>query len=445
MTEEVKEHQKIKLEPKAEVENLAPCKVRIKVEIAGSKIGELVESKFAELNQTISVPGFRRGHAPKSLLEKKYGKQVLESLKWEVFEESFKEVLEEKNIQPVQQLDEKMVKDIEIKSNEPFVYSLELETRPQIDVKDYVGIKVKKPKIEITDQQVEEFLKAVADSKSEWVPAEDKTVTMNDQIICDLFLSMDGKPSLVEENSNLFITDKIAMQNVLLPDFHKAVIGKKVDETASYSTKFEEGIANKSLAGKNISIEAKIKSVKRKSVPAIDDNLAKSVGMNDLNDLKEESRKTVISMKENDAKQLMVDDIISILLKSNNFELPEGLVNDSKEDSLQNRRVSLISEGLSEEEVQKIIEKEEQGAHDKIVEYLKTTFVLENIANKEKIYATEDDVTRRIEEIASRRGVWPNELREYFESQNMMLLLRINLRKEKVLDFLLQNSVAEEA
>jgi len=436
--------EKVKLEPKSEIENTGPCKIRIKIEIGTDKINERVESKFEEINKTMAVPGFRPGHVPRSLLDRKYGKKILETLKLELLEESYGEVIKEKDLTPVRPPDLSHLENVTVKANEPFAYTVDIETKPKLDIKNYTGITVKKKKIEITPEEEANFIKNLAESKAGWEPAADKTAAIDDQIICDLNLSIDGKPSLFEENTTLYLTENIAFRNIPMPDFYKSVLGKKVDDRVEYTTTIGTDAADKTIAGKKLSFDINIKSVKRKNIPPIDDSLAKSLGVGSLDELRQEAKKAVQEVKEKQIKDSMIEQIMQRLLKDNDFELPEGLINDSKDDALNRRRMSLLYQGISQEEIDKIMENEKQSVHDSAIEHLKTLFILENIANNEKVYATEDEVGRKIDELAARQGRWPHEVSQYIEDNDLMPVFRRKLREDMTLEFLVENAVVEE-
>src|SRR5687768_11146834 len=224
--------EKKKLEPKADIAEVGPCKLKIKVEIAAAKVHERVEDEYKKLAQTAELPGFRKGHAPRPILERKFGKALLEDLKFELLSGSFDEVKEEQKLEPLGE-PEIDVEKVEVKDNAPFSYEVTIEVKPKIDVKNYAGLKVKKAEAKVADADVEEHLKDLREEHAELVPT-DEAAAPGDQVIGDFELRAESGTKEKAENVALYLNDKIAFHGVELPEFHKALAGKKAGDTVEY-------------------------------------------------------------------------------------------------------------------------------------------------------------------------------------------------------------------
>src|SRR5688572_22121052 len=148
-----------KLEPKVEMSDVGPCKIKLRIEIAAERVHDEIEHKYEELNESVALPGFRKGKAPRAILEKKFGKAMLEDLKFELLNRSFEEAKEEKSLEPVGNPDFTDPEKLAIEVDKPFVYELSIETRPKVEVKAYEGLKITKPKVTADDKDVEAVLK----------------------------------------------------------------------------------------------------------------------------------------------------------------------------------------------------------------------------------------------------------------------------------------------
>src|SRR5438876_485405 len=137
-----------KFSPKCDVTEVGPCKLQLRIEIAAERVKEEIDHKYRDLNESMALPGFRKGHAPRNVLERKFGKALLDDIKFEMLTGSFEEVKEEKKLEPVGE-PELEAEKIVVEEGKPFVYEMKIEVRPTIEIKNYEGIKVTKPAISV--------------------------------------------------------------------------------------------------------------------------------------------------------------------------------------------------------------------------------------------------------------------------------------------------------
>ena len=433
--------EKKKLEPTAEIAEVGPCKLKIKVEVSAAKVHERVEDEYKKLSQTAELPGFRKGHAPRPILERKFGKALLEDLKFDVLSGSFEEVKEEKHLEPLGE-PEIDVEKVELKDNAPFTYEVTIEVKPKIEVKNYTGLKVKKVEAEVTDADVETHLKDLREEHAELVPVEDAAAE-GDQAIGDFELVTDAGVKDKAENVALFLNDKIAFHGVELPEFHKALAGKKAGDTVDYPLMLADDYADKALAGKKAKISAKIKAVKRRRLPELDAAFAKTFDMDSIDELKDDLRKHLKREKEREASSAQVREALDQILKENDFPLPEGLIAASTKEAEERARTELLMRGAAEDQVEDAVSKHQAESRDAMIRHLRERFVLEEIARKEKIFVTEDDVDARLQAMAGQAGRHPHEIRSMLEEREMMSSLRRSMREEKVREFLLSKATIE--
>lgn len=434
-----------KLEPKFELQDVGPCKIKIKVEIAPDKVKELVEDKYQELNESVALPGFRKGKAPRNVLERKFGKALLDDVKVELLSHSFDEVKEQKKLEPV---GEPVVTDVEklaVEEGKPFAYEVTIEVRPTIEVKNYEGIKVSKPPVAVDDKDLEAVLRGFQESKAELVPAEDGIAREGDQLIADFELLVEGQSADKAENTALFLGADISFYGVELKEYHKAVAGKKSGESLDYPVKLPADFALKNHAGKDSVLRTSVKSIKRKQLPPVDADFAKKhFDMDSVDELREHVRKRVLKEKEAAAQAVMGERLVEELVKSNDFPMPEGLIESGAAEAMARLHVDLAMKGTPEEEIKAILEKEKGQSKDTMAKALKAHFILEHLAQKEKIFVTEDQVEERVGRLASQYGKWPHEMRAYLEEQGLLAQLRRSMREGLVREFLLSKAVIEE-
>lgn len=432
-----------KYSPACQIQEAGPCKLKIHIEISADRVREEIERKYRELNDSMALPGFRKGHAPRGLLERKFGKALLDDLKHEMVFHAFDEVKEEKKLEPVA-LPEMDPEKMALEEGKPFAFDLELEVRPTLEIKNYVGLKVKKPAFTVEDREVEAVLRNFQDIKAEFVPVEGEPARENDQVIADFDLVVDGQAIERSENTALHLNPEITFYGVSLPDFHKSLEGRRVGDTVETKVQLPADFPQKPHAGKEALIRAVLKSVKRKKLPEIDAEFAKSFDMDSVDELRAHIRKRIEREKEERAREKMAEDLVQELVRTNDFPMPEGLVAAGAEEALRRLHLNLALKGMPEEEIHKALDHEKETSKEGMRAALKAHFILEHIAQKERIFVLEEQVEERVARLAAQYGKWPHEMKAYLEEQGLLTQLRRTMREDLVREFLLSKAVVEE-
>jgi trigger factor len=440
---EAAETEEKKLEPTSTVEEIGPCKLKLKIEIAADRVQGEIEQKYKDLNDSVALPGFRKGHAPRNLLERKFGKAMLDDLKFELMNHAFEEVKEGKKLEPVGE-PEIDVEKLAVEPGKPFAFEMTIEVRPNLDLKNYTGIKVKQVAVTVDEKDLDVVLRNFQEAKAELVPVEDQVARVNDQLTADFRLRVGDKEVDASENSAIFLTADIQFYGLELPDFHKAVADRKVGETVEFTVTLPADFPDKTYAGKEAVIRTTIKGVKRKRLPELDAEFARSFDLDSVDELREHVRKRVLREKEEAARAAAADQIVEEILKTNDFPMPEGLVTAGAAEILARMHVDLAMRGVPEEEIHQALEKEKTQSREGMAKSLRAHFILEHIAQKEKIFVTEDQVEERITQLAGRFGRWPHEMKAYLEQEDLLPRLRRQMRDELVREFLLSKAVIEE-
>ena len=440
---EAAETEEKKFSPSSEIQEVGPCRLKVRIEVAADRVKEEIEKKYKELNDSMALPGFRKGHAPRHLMERKFGKAILDDLKQEMIHHTFDEVREEKKLEPVA-LPEVDPEKLALEEGKPFAYEVEIEVRPSLDVKNYAGIKVKKPAFTVEEREIELVLRKFQEMKGELAPAEDQTARENDQVIADFELAVEGKPVDRSENSALFLNPGITFYGVEMPEFHKSVEGHKVGEALEVKVTLPQDFPDKAAAGKEALIRVALKSVKRKKLPVVDAEFAKSFDMESVDELREHVRRRIAGEKEEETRGQMAEELVRELVRTNDFPMPEGLVAEGAEEALRRLHLDLAMKGVPEEKIKEAVEKEKEASKEGMRTALKAHFILEHVAQKERIYVTEDQVEARVGEMAKQFGKWPHEMKAYLEEQGLLTQLRRSMREELVREFLLSKAVIEE-
>ena len=431
-----------KLEPKSEVQEVGPCKLRLHVEVAAEKVADRIDNKYRDLNNSIALPGFRKGHAPRPLMERKFGKGILEDLKSELMEASFEEVREEKKLDPLGE-PEIHWENVVVEAGKAFAYDITIEVRPTFELKSYTGLKAVRPAVAVGEADIDHVLEEVRKSKAELVPVSDGAQE-GDRITADVLFTCEGKEIQKSENASFALHEEIGFYGLPLKDFYKAFLGKKVGDRIEYDVDLPEKFQIAEAAGKKGRIEVALKGTKRIQLPEVNEDFLKSFDMDSLGEFREHLRKRIQREKEEQARQTVIQSLVDHLIEDHPFPLPEGLIQSGTEESLRRMKLQLAMSGVQEEEAETVAEKAKEESREEIIRNLRSHFLLDQIAQKERIFVTEDELEERIGRLASQNGRLPHEMRAYLEENGLMSQLRRQMREDRVGDFLLEKAVVEE-
>ncbi|MDQ7778597.1 MAG: trigger factor [Planctomycetota bacterium] len=427
---------------KSSIKEIGPCKFQVSLEIPQDTIAAEIEKRYTELNDTVAFPGFRKGKTPRKLMEKRFSKDILNDTKGKLVSDACQKALEEHSLSPVStpELDPDK---IPFDPSAPLVFEFSVEVKPTFTVADYMGVKVKKEDVTVTDADVEEGLKRLASSRAELVVMEGEGAKDGDVIIADEEYSAEGKSFELQENATIVVSKDLRVFGQEIPALFDMLLGAKRGDTRIVTAKIPAEFKQENLRGKDATVKMIVREVKRIKVPEITDEWAKQMDFDSVAELKEAVRKRIGMERETQVKRNAQEAILADIAGRTKMDLPEGLVAEKTKEFESQHRLRLYQRGMPENQIEQEIEKGKTDSKDGVVAFLKRMFIIEEIAKKEKIFVTEEAVDARITEIASATKKWPNEVREYYEKNDLMPQLRAELREEKVLVFLLEKAQVE--
>lgn len=430
-----------RLEPTVETEEIGPSKLRMKIRIDAAKVTERIEKKYRELNEKMAIPGFRPGKAPRAILERKYGKSILEEAKFELLNQSYEEAREAKSLEPLGE-PEIDVEKIELKSGEPLAYELAVEVKPVIEVKPFEGLTAKQPPVVVADAEIDKALEDMRAERAELVPA-DGAAQAGDHVVADFELIVDGASINKTENGQVVLQSDITFFGRELPDFHEKVVGAKAGDVVEYAMTLPADFHDAKAAGKNGVIRTTVKSVKRRQLPAADAEFAKQFDFDSIDELRADIAKKLKRDKERDARRQVGEELLVQVMKANDFQLPAGYLK-GQEEMLEARLVSEhLMKGQSEEQARASAAEELASAKANLEHAIKEELLVESIAKKEKIFVTEDQVDEKLQQIAVSMAQPFDEVRAYFEQQGWLHQMRRSMRTDAVREFLISKAAVE--
>jgi trigger factor len=445
------------------VEDISTTKKRVRIEIPSEELEREIGSSLENLRQKVRIPGFRPGKAPVHLIEKRFGKEVESEVLEKVIPEHYNAALREADLNPVTmpELEEK----IDFKRNNPLNLSFIVEILPKIENLQYENIPVKDIPVTVEDTDVEETIKRLQDRKATYEVSQDE-IGMDDMV------SFDYADSEIIEGEKVPALKEImaAMGNEIFPpNVMELSLGKKKDDIIEFTRTFDESVKQKELKGKTARIKLAIKEIKKKNLPAIDDEFAKDLGLGNLSELREKLKEKLHAAKTDQIQRLQKAAIVTGLIESINPDVPELLINKEmevlameksasgqQEDSIATGSVSEILEIAAETEqplqeqdetvqAREKVQDEEAKMRQKALRNVQAAHIIDAIGKKEGIFATDEELDQRINLLAQRLSATPEAVKSFYTYKEGSLdSLRHSIYEDKVLDFLLSKAVIEK-
>lgn len=426
------------------VEEVAPCRKKVVVTVPAERVQEELDSQYREINKGIALPGFRPGHAPRRLLEARFGHKVAEEAKEKIVEAAYEKMIEEKKVAPLRRptVD---VTEKKVESGKPFEFSFEVTTRPEFDLGTWKGLEVRVPPLEVSDADVDAAVERLRISEGTLVPAEGGVIA-DDVAIVD-WIAKEGETSL-GSNENVYYRVGLGVMDGLVVDgLDEALAGKAPGFTTTLKGRAAPDDARATLAGKEFDVAVTLTDVKRFRPADVDEAFLKRHDYDDVEEMKKDVRKKILRARERERDHLAEDLLVDALVAQTRIPLPEEIVSDAVDGWLERRRVEAQAEGTSEEEITKEVTAAKAEVRQRVERDLRRHFVLEKICEAEDVKVPEAELLGAIEQMARDQGRPPSEVRQWFEEDPGRLLeLRSHMRHSKAKTALRKEAtVIEEA
>ncbi|MDO8142293.1 MAG: trigger factor [Candidatus Brocadiales bacterium] len=418
-----------------------PCKKVLKFEIPKETIEGEFEKKTAEVCGTVELPGFRKGRAPRKLVEKRFGTQIKDDVKQSVVSDCYQKAIEEHKLNPV---GNPQFGEIKLEIGQPLNFDVTLEVWPNFELGQYKGLKLKRKPSNVTEEDMGKALQGMSHRKAQLAVVKDGGVKKGDHIICDCNIKVGKSAVLEDDDVEILVENGVAVANTPVPDLATKLEGTKSGKECEFEVKLSDKFANEEFRGKDAKLKLTAKEIKRLSVPEVDEDFAKTLGYESLEDLKSNVRKRIELDKKNWAEDDLRNQALDTLLEQTKFDLPQDFVNYHTEQRVYKHQLDLLKRGMPLEEIQKQTENIKNVSSESVMRELKASIVLDNIAEKEKIFVTENEVEQRIADIARAYNTDITRVRKQLERQGSLSYLRNEMRENKVINLLLKEAKIEE-
>ncbi len=405
----------------------------IKIEITGDEWKRKLDETFNKVIKTIKIDGFRQGKAPRNVYEKKYGKNalVVEAVDGSM-QDAYKKALDKLKDVPVVQ----PTVAIEKADESGVTYVFTFTTKPEVKIKKYTGLNVKKETVKVTkkdvDTEIEKMRKEYAD-----LQVKDGKAEVGDTVIID-FEGFDGDKAFdggKAENYSLELGS-----NSFIPGFEEALVGVKAGDKKDVNVTFPEDYHASELKGKPVVFKVTVHEVKTKVYPELNEEFFLDLGLNDVKtkeDLEKTIKKTMTEQKEYEAENKYIDDLFEELLKQTTIEVPHELVHEEIDRMIEQYEERLKMQGITLEQFYKFTNSNEEQLknqmHEEAEKRVKLRFAIDEIIALEKIEVTEEEALKDAEEKSKKHAMDKD---EYVKAFGGIEMLKYDVKVQKVLDIL---------
>ncbi|MGN6627189.1 MAG: trigger factor [Tepidisphaeraceae bacterium] len=425
------------------VEDAGVATKKVTVQIPESRISESLASQFKELRGQAALPGFRPGRVPQKLLEKKFTKDVREQVTRTLLQESYQQAVEKNNLQVVGEPDFESQDELKLPESGDLSYSFSIEVQPEFTVPDLGSIEIKKPKIEVKDEHIQQALANLREQQGTLLPVEDRGIQEGDVVAADVHVKL-GDEVVLHQHDIQFKAKAGTIAGLKIDDLATKLEGAKIDDTRSITLTAPEQHPTEKIRGKEVTVEFKIKDIRQLELAEIDEEFLGQLGFENEQGLLDALREEMEARVKNDVQNSMRDQVAKALLDAVQIELPSKLSKKQEGRIVQRRAIDLIQRGVPEDQITQNIELLRNGAQDEAIRELKLNFILSKVAEDQQVDVSEGELNGNIAAIAEQRGLRPEKLRQQMASEGSLANLYVRLRELKAIDKILEKAKIEE-
>lgn len=389
--------------------------VKLVIEASAEEFEAGLNAAYNKNKNKISVPGFRKGKAPRKMIEQLYGSQIFfEDAANEIIPDAYADAAKESGLDIVSQ---PKVSIEQLEAGKPFIFAAEVAVRPEVELGEYKGVEVTKADAEVTDADVEEELKKVQDQNSRTVSVEDRAVKDGDMTVIDFEGFIDGEAFEGGKGENYPLT---IGSHSFIDTFEEQMIGMNIGEEKELNVTFPEDYHAENLKGKPATFKVTVKEIKEKQLPELDDDFAQDVSDFDtLAEYKDDLKKKIAERKESEAKAKKESEAIEKVVEAAKMDIPQAMIDAQVNRMLEDFAMRLQQQGLSVEQyfqytgmtADKIMEEMKPEA----VKRIKNSLVLEAVAKAENIEVSEEEFEAELQKMADMYKMEIEKIKEFMQ------------------------------
>lgn len=418
-----------------QVENLEHNMVKVTIEVDAAKLDDAIKQAFNKKKGQFNVPGFRKGKVPFQLIAKEYGVEIFyEDAANILIPDAYAEAMKDSDLEIVSR---PQIDVVQLEKGKDFIFTAELAVKPEVTLGEYKGIEVPKTRVMVKKEEVEAELKKTQEQNAREITIEDRPVKDGDILTIDYSGSVDG---VKFEGGTAQDQTLVIGSGAFIPGFEEQLIGKELNEETEINVTFPEEYHAPDLAGKEAVFEVKIKGIKEKELPELDDEFASEVSeFETLDEYKADVKEKIRARKKEEAKTERENKIVDAAVEASEMDIPEAMIEEQIQQMTEEFAQRLSYQGLSLEQYLQFTGTDAQKFADDMkpqaLKRIQTRLVLEAIVKAENIEATEEDFKAELDKMASMYQMESEQLEKIIQGAQKEQMLS-DIAVQKAVDFL---------
>jgi len=427
---------------KATAEKTEKNSVKLTIEIDAEEFDKSMQKAYLKNRKHITIPGFRKGRAPRKLIEQFYGEAIFyEDAANDIIFSTYDDAVKDTGIEPVSQPE---IDIVQIGDGQNFIYSADVTVKPEVELGEYKGIEIEKVEYNVTDDDVEDKISQIREENARLISIEDRPVQEGDRVTLDYKGMIDGEAfeGGSAENASLEIGS-----DTFIPGFEEQLLGMNIGDEKEINVTFPADYHVEELKGKEAMFKVNLKDIKEKELPELDDEFAKDVSEFDtLDEYKADVKEKLEELAQNNMKAEMENNLLQKIVENANVDIPDPMIDSEIDRQINELDFTLRYQGLSLEQYLTFtgtsMDDIRSQYRDQAYNTVKLGLVLEKIGEVEEIEVDDDDLEKEFERLSEQYGRDVEDIKKDFEPN--VEYIRGNLKTQKTVDFLMDNVIIVE-
>jgi trigger factor len=414
-------------------------KREIQVEIPAEDVARETLTIIEKYQKLARIPGFRRGHVPASVIRQRFKEDLKSDVVEALVPRYFRREAEKLGLRPVSQ---PQVSELHVHDNEPLRFRASFEVMPEVKVEGYKDLRAEKKEVNVTDEEVQQTLDGLREQQATYTTVDGRPLQEGDFAQA----AVHGQPKDGDADTKPVHMDEVLIEiggKNTVAEFTENLKGVSAGEERTFDVVYPADSNDERLAGKTFSYTVKVQSVKQKSLPELNDDFAKELGaeFTSLDEVRTRIREGMEAERKHAVEHEAKDKLVAELVKRNELEVPEALVERQIDIRLERGLRALTQQGMRAEDIKKMdFERLRVGQRDQALHDVRASLLLEKVAEEEKIEVTDEEIEKEVEALALQSKQTTEAIRARLTQDGALDRIRIRLRNEKTLDFLYRQS-----
>lgn len=422
-----------------QVEKLEKNMAKLTIEVPAAELDKAIESAYQKNKNKISIPGFRKGKAPRKMIEQMYGKEVFyEDAANELIPDAYEKALDECTEDIVSA---PKIEVVQLEAGKPFIFTAEVALKPEVTLGKYKGVKVDKVDVDVTDAEIDAEIAMERENSARTIPVTDRAVKDGDMTVIDFEGFVDGVAFAGGKGEDYPLT---IGSGAFIPGFEEALIGAEIGVETDVNVTFPEDYQADELAGKAAVFKCTVKEIKEKELPELDDEFASEVSEYDtFEEYKESIKKRIADKKESDAKNAKEEAVIDAIIADATMDIPDAMVETQQRQMIEDFAQRIQSQGLSMEQYMQFTGLTPQMLLEQVkpqaLKRIQSRLVLEAVVAAEKMEASEEDFEAEVTKMAEAYKMENDKVKELLGENGKKQVME-DICISKAVEFVVENA-----